>query len=33
MGLLDRLVRNESMKTDPPEIYGPRVWILALSGM
>lgn len=31
MGILDKMVRNEAMKTDPPEIYGPRVWILAIS--
>jgi hypothetical protein len=32
MGFLQRIVKNESMKTDPPEIYGWRVFALACSG-
>ncbi|KAI9649993.1 hypothetical protein NHQ30_000006 [Ciborinia camelliae] len=30
---LMKVVKNESMKTDPPEIYGWRVFFLACSGM
>lgn len=32
MGLLQKVVRNDAMKTDPPEIYGWRVFALACSG-
>ncbi|TGO17801.1 hypothetical protein BPAE_0408g00040 [Botrytis paeoniae] len=28
---LMKIVRNESMRTDPPEIYGWRVFFLACS--
>ncbi|KAK2628692.1 hypothetical protein QTJ16_001795 [Diplocarpon rosae] len=31
MGLLQRVVKNDAMKTDPPEIYGWRVFVLACS--
>lgn len=31
MGILTFLVHNEAMKTDPPEIYGWRVFALACS--
>jgi len=31
MGILDRIVKNDSMKSDPKEIYGWRVWVLAFS--
>jgi len=31
MGLLQRVVRNEAMKNDPPEIYGWRVFALTFS--
>jgi len=31
MGLLQKVVRNEAMKSDPPEIYGWRVFMLACS--
>ncbi|KAH7411458.1 putative quinate permease [Cadophora sp. MPI-SDFR-AT-0126] len=31
MGLLDKIVKNDSMKSDPKEIYGWRVWVLAVS--
>ncbi|PVH69162.1 general substrate transporter [Cadophora sp. DSE1049] len=31
MGFLDRIVKNDSMKSDPKEIYGWRVWVLAIS--
>jgi len=31
MGLLQRVVKNEAMKNDPPEIYGWRVFALACS--
>ncbi|KAJ5033430.1 uncharacterized protein L3040_008546 [Drepanopeziza brunnea f. sp. 'multigermtubi'] len=31
MGLLQKVVRNEAMKTDPPEIYGWRIFLLAFS--
>ena len=29
--ILRKLVHNEAMRTDPPEIYGWRVWALACS--
>lgn len=29
--LLQRIVHNEAMRTDPPEIYGWRVYLLACS--
>lgn len=29
--LLQRVVKNEAMKQDPPEIYGWRVYALACS--
>jgi hypothetical protein len=29
--LLKKLVHNEAMKTDPPEIYGWRVYAVACS--
>ncbi|KAI6889385.1 hypothetical protein KC334_g15113, partial [Hortaea werneckii] len=29
--LLQRIVKNEAMKQDPPEIYGWRAFVLALS--
>ncbi|CZT51882.1 probable MFS quinate transporter [Rhynchosporium secalis] len=32
MGLLNKIVKNDAMKTDPPEIYGWRVWVLAVAG-
>lgn len=32
MGILQKVVRNDAMKTDPPEIYGWRVFALACSG-
>lgn len=32
MGLLQRVVKNDAMKSDPPEIYGWRVFALACSG-
>lgn len=32
MGILQRVVKNDAMKTDPPEIYGWRVFALACSG-
>lgn len=28
---LQRVVKNDAMKTDPPEIYGWRVYALAVS--
>lgn len=31
MGLLKHVVHNESMKNDPPEIYGWRIWVVAVS--
>ncbi|CAL3966080.1 unnamed protein product [Diplocarpon coronariae] len=31
MGLLQRVVKNDAMKTDPPEIYGWRIFVLACS--
>ncbi|KAH7310106.1 putative quinate permease [Rhexocercosporidium sp. MPI-PUGE-AT-0058] len=31
MGLLQKVVKNEAMKTDPPEIYGWRIFVLACS--
>ncbi|KAI9049562.1 hypothetical protein LZ554_006589 [Drepanopeziza brunnea f. sp. 'monogermtubi'] len=31
MGLLQKVVRNEAMETDPPEIYGWRIFLLAFS--
>ncbi|KAK5674158.1 hypothetical protein LTS10_013100 [Elasticomyces elasticus] len=31
MPFLQRIVKNESMKADPPEIYGWRAFVLALS--
>ena len=31
MRLLQRIVRNDAMKQDPPEIYGWRVFMLACS--
>ncbi|KAJ9626916.1 hypothetical protein H2203_003373 [Taxawa tesnikishii (nom. ined.)] len=31
MGLLQRIVKNEAMKNDPPSIYGWRVYFLACS--
>lgn len=31
MGLLQKIVRNESMKTDPPEVYNWRVFLLACA--
>ncbi|KAH6696752.1 putative quinate permease [Leptodontidium sp. MPI-SDFR-AT-0119] len=31
MGFLNKIVKNESMKSDPKEIYGWRVWVLAIS--
>lgn len=30
---LQRIVKNDAMKNDPPEIYGWRVFALAGSGM
>lgn len=32
MGLLQKVVKNDAMRTDPPEIYGWRVFALACSG-
>jgi hypothetical protein len=32
MTLLSRIVKNEAMKSDPQEIYGWRVFMLACSG-
>jgi hypothetical protein len=29
--LLQKIVRNEAMASDPPEIYGWRVYLLACS--
>jgi hypothetical protein len=29
--LLQKIVRNEAMKDDPPEIYSVRIFLLALS--
>jgi len=31
MGILNRLVRNDAMKVDPPEIYDWRVLLLACA--
>lgn len=31
MGLLQKIVKNDAMKEDPPEIYGWRVYFLAFS--
>ena len=31
MTLLQKIVKNEAMKHDPPEIYGWRVFVLAMS--
>ena len=31
MGLLQRVIRNEAMKKDPPEIYGWRVFLVAAT--
>jgi hypothetical protein len=31
MGLLTKLVHNDAIKQDPPEIYGWRVYALACS--
>ena len=31
MGLLQRIVRNDAMKIDPPEIYSWHVLLLACS--
>ncbi|GAB7364614.1 hypothetical protein MBLNU230_g5418t1 [Neophaeotheca triangularis] len=31
MGLLEKIVKNDAMKQDPPEIYGWRVYVLACS--
>lgn len=33
MGILQRVVKNDAMKSDPPEIYGWRVFVLACTGM
>lgn len=33
MGILQKVVRNDAMRSDPPEIYGWRVFALACSGM
>lgn len=33
MGLLQRFVKNDAMKSDPPEIYGWRVFALATAGI
>ena len=31
MGLLDKIIHNDAIKQDPPEIYGWRVFMLAGS--
>lgn len=31
MGLLQRIIRNEAMKNDPPEIYGWRVFVVVAT--
>ena len=31
MGLLQLIVRNESMKIDPPEVYNWRVFLFACA--
>src|SRR3954447_23727528 len=31
MGLLQSIIRNEAMKQDPPEIYGWRVFVVAVT--
>lgn len=31
MGFLQTFVRNDAMKTDPPEIYNWRVFLLACA--
>jgi len=31
MGILNKIVHNDAMKVDPPEIYGWRVYALACS--
>jgi hypothetical protein len=31
MGLLQKIVKNDAMKEDPPEIYGWKVYFLAFS--
>ncbi|KAH8602061.1 general substrate transporter [Bisporella sp. PMI_857] len=31
MGILNKIVKNDAMKSDPTEIYGWRVWVLAIS--
>lgn len=33
MGILQRFVKNDAMKSDPPEIYGWRVFALATAGI
>jgi hypothetical protein len=32
MGILQMVVKNDAMKSDPPQIYGWRVFALACSG-
>jgi hypothetical protein len=31
MGLLQKIVKNDAMREDPPEIYGWKVYFLAFS--
>jgi len=31
MGFLQKIVKNDAMKEDPPEIYGWKVYFLAFS--
>jgi hypothetical protein len=31
MGILDKIIHNDAIKQDPPEIYGWRVFMLAGS--
>jgi len=31
MGILDKIIHNDAIKQDPPEIYGWRVFVLAGS--
>lgn len=31
MGLIQRIVRNEAVQSDPPEIYNARVLLISLA--
>lgn len=31
MGILNKIIHNDAIKQDPPEIYGWRVFVLACS--